>query len=128
MSSHNGESEAGSGLIWFISLLALVSLLSGILVSASHEYLFARKVTDYAEEFALAVKTKMNLDSSLGIADTGRSIFLSTATQYSFTNLRVRSIDLQSGQTVHVVICATWTAPFSMVAGSKDICEQAFAR
>ena len=128
MSSHSGESEAGSGLIWFISLLALVSLLSGTLVSASHEYLFARKVTDYAEEFALAVKTKMNLDSSLAISDTGRSIFLATAPQYNFTDLRVRSIDLQSGQTVHVVICATWTAPFSMVAGSQDICEQAFAR
>lgn len=128
MSSHSSESEAGSGLIWFISLLALVSLLSGTLVSASHEYLFARKVTDYAEEFALAVTTKMNMDSSLGISETGRSIFLATEPQYNFTNLRVRSIDLQPGQTVHVVICATWTAPFSMVTGSKDICEQAFAR
>ena len=128
MSSLNMGDESGSGLIWFISLLALVTLLSGTLVSASHEYLFARRVADYTEEYALAVKTRLNLDSRALISEVGESLFLGTASQFNLNNLKVRSIDLQAGQTVHAVICATWTPPVSFVMGSREICVEAFAR
>ena len=125
---HKTSDESGSGLIWFISLLALVALLSATLASASHEYLFARRVTDYTEEYALAVKTRLNLDSGALISEVGKSVFLATASQFNLQNLRVRSIDLQTGQTVHAVICATWIPPVSFVTGSREICEEAFAR
>ena len=125
---HKTSDESGSGLIWFISLLALVALLSATLASASHEYLFARRVTDYTEEYVLAVKTRLNLDSRVLISEVGKSVFLATASQFNLQNLRVRTIDLQTGQTVHAVICATWTPPVSFVMGSREICEEAFAR
>jgi len=128
VSSHNTGDESGSGLVWFISLLALVALLSGTLVSASHEYLFARRVADYTEEYAVAVKTRLNLDSRALISEVGKSLFLGTASQFNLNNLKVRSIDLQAGQTVHAVICATWIPPVSFVVGSREICEEAYAR
>lgn len=127
-SFHKTGDEAGSGLIWFTSLLALVAMLSGTLVSASHEYLFARRVTDYTEEYVLAVKTRLNLDSRLLISEVGKKVFLETASQFNFANLRVRSIELKSGQTVHAVVCAIWIPPVSLVTGSREICEEAFAR
>lgn len=128
MSLHNFQRDSGSGLIWFTSLLALVALLSGTLISASHEYLYARRVTDYTEELALAVKTRMNLDARSSISDTGRSVFLATVNQFSFAKVRVRSIEMQTGETVHVVVCATWIPPLPLVIGSREICEEAFAR
>jgi hypothetical protein len=115
-------------LVWFISLLALVTLLSGTLVSASHEYLFARRVTDYTEEYVLAVKTRLNLDSKKSVTEVGKSVFLATASQFNLQNLRVRSLEIQTGQTVHAVICASWTPPVSTVMGRKEICEEAHAR
>ena len=128
MSFRNTGDESGSGLIWFISLLALVALLSGTLVSASHEYLFARRITDYTEEYVLAVKTRLNLDSKASISEEGKRVFLATVSQFNLENLRVRSIDLKAGQTVHAVICATWIPPVSFMIGSREICEEAFAR
>jgi hypothetical protein len=120
--------ESGSGLIWFISLLAVVALFSGTLASASHEFLFARRVTDYTEEYVLAVKTKLNLDSRALISEVGKNVFLETASHFSFSKLRVRSIDLQAGQTVHAVVCASWSPPVSFLTGSREICEEAYAR
>ncbi len=128
VSSHNPFDESGSGLIWFISLLALVTMLSGTLVSASHQYLFARRVTDYTEQYVLAMKTRINLDSREMISEVGRGVFLETASQFNFANLRVRSIDIRAGLTVHALICATWSPPVPFVMGSKEICEEAFAR
>ena len=128
VSFRDSKDESGSGLIWFINLIALVALFSGTLISASHEYLFARKLTDYAEEYVLAVKALRNLNPQISVGETGKEIFLVTASQFNFSELRIRSVEEKTGNTIHAVVCATWKPPVAIVLGNKEICEEAFAR
>jgi hypothetical protein len=120
--------DSGSSLIWFISVLALVVLYLGALVSASSQFLAARQVADLTEHFALSLKTQLNIDSTSSIDSLGRNLFAYVAPKYRLDSLHVKSVRLESGKTVHAVICATWQAPFSGINISREICEEAFAR
>lgn len=120
------RADKGSGLIWFICLLALISLFAGTLISASSEFLIARQVTDIAEQFALAVKTRLR--SSANVAEVGKGIFMEIYPQYRLQQLSVRSISLEPGRTVKAVVCASWSSPISFVSAQRQICEVAYSR
>ena len=120
--------DSGSSLIWFISVLALVVLYLGVLVSASSQFLAARQVADLTEQFALSLKTQLNIDSTSSIDFLGRNLFAYIAPKYRLDNLHVKSVRLESGKTVHAVICSTWQDPFPGINLSREICEEAFAR
>jgi len=120
--------DSGSSLIWFISILALVVLYLGVLVSASSQFMAARQVADLTEQFALSLKTQLNIDSTSSIDSLGRNLFAYVAPKYRLDNLHVKSVRLESGKTVHAVICSTWQAPFPGNNLSREICEEAFAR
>ena len=120
--------DSGSSLIWFISVLALVVLYLGVLVSASSQFLAARQVADLTEQFALSLKTQLNIDSTSSIDSLGRNLFAYVAPKYRLDNLHVKSVRLESGKTVHAVICSTWQDPFPGINLSREICEEAFAR
>jgi len=123
-----GQREEGSGLIWFISLLALVSMFIGSLVAASSQFLVARQVTDFAEQYALSIKTSLNQSPNSAIEGLNQILLGKIENVYRFENLHVRSLKLEQGETVHVVICVNWSSPIVSVIASRKICEEAYAR
>lgn len=123
-----GQGEEGSGLIWFISLLALLSMFVGALVAASSQFLVARQVTDFAEQYALSIKTSLNQSPNSTIEGLNQILLGKIANIYRFENLHVRSLKLEQGETVHVVICVNWSSPIVSVVASRKICEEAYAR
>ena len=125
---NKGSEESGSGLFWFVSLLALVAAFAGVLVSASDEFLSSRKLTDYAEQYALALKTQLNLSSSSNLNSLAKSLFIMTSSSEKLTGLEITKVTLESGETVHVEACMDWRGPISPIALEKRICERAFAR
>lgn len=120
--------EQGSGLIWFISVIALVCLLIGVLVSASSQFLAARQVTDISEQYVLSLKTQLNSDLNSSIDSLARNLFAYVAPKYHLDNLHVKSLQLEQGQTVHAVVCITWQAPLTELNIRREICEEAYAR
>lgn len=122
------EKEKGSGLVWFISLLALISVLIGTLVSASSQFLLARQVTDFSEQYVLSLKTLLNQNPSLTIETLSQRLSSQVASNYRFQNLSIKSVSLEKGRTVHAVVCVTWRAPIVIVDGFREICEEAYAR
>lgn len=125
---NNLSEESGSGLIWFVSLLALVTTFAGVSVSASDEFLSTRKLTDYAEQFALGLKTQLNLDPSMNLNTLAHSLFTMTSSSEKLTGLEITKVNLEAGETVHVEVCMDWRGPISPIALEKRICERAFAR
>ena len=122
------QKEQGSGLVWFISLLALISVFIGTLVAASSQFLLARQVTDFAEQYALSLKTMLNQNPSLTIETLSRKLSSQLSSNYRFENLSIKSVSLEKGRTVHTVVCVTWRPPIVFVDGSREICEEAYAR
>lgn len=122
------QKEQGSGLVWFISLLALISVFIGTLVAASSQFLLARQVTDFAEQYALSLKTLLNQNPSLSIETLSRKLSSQLSSNYRFENLSIKSVSLEKGRTVHTVVCVTWRPPIVFVDGSREICEEAYAR
>lgn len=122
------KSEIGSGLIWFICLLGIVTLFSGTLVSASSQYVTSRALTDFAEQFALALKTQLNQEKPGSIDVLAKNLIGQVAGKYHFRNLRLEDVKLEYGGTVHVLACLTWESPFQTVLGEQELCEEAYAR
>lgn len=122
------QKEQGSGLVWFISLLALISVFIGTLVAASSQFLLARQVTDFAEQYALSLKTLLNQNPSLSIETLSRKLSSQVSSNYRVPNLFIKSVSLEKGRTVHTVVCVTWRPPIVFVDGSREICEEAYAR
>lgn len=125
---NNVSEESGSGLIWFVSLLALVAAFAGVLVSASDEFLSTRKLTDYAEQYALGLKTQLNLSPQANLNSLAKSLYTTTSSSEKLTGLEITKVTLESGETVHVEVCMDWRGPISPIALEKRICERAFAR
>lgn len=125
---NNLGEESGSGLIWFVSLLTIVAALAGVLVSASDEFLSTRKLTDYAEEYAIALKTQLNLSPSTNLNSLAKSLFTKTSLSEKLTGLEISKVTLESGDTVHVEVCMDWRGPILPIALEERICERAFAR
>lgn len=122
------QKEQGSGLVWFISLLALISVFIGTLVAASSQFLLARQVTDFSEQYALSLKTLLNQNPSLSIETLSRKLSSQVSSNYRVPNLFIKSVSLEKGRTVHTVVCVTWRPPIVFVDGSREICEEAYAR
>jgi hypothetical protein len=122
------SSEKGSALIWFVFLVAILCLVVLTLASAVHQYLFARELIDFTEQFALGVKTRYQLQPGSNISSLASGLLQEVASQYSFSSLQLRQVSLESGDTVRVVFCARWNSPVSAVSASRTICEVALAR
>lgn len=117
------DKEAGSSLIWFVSLLALTVLILLTLVSSMHQFLFARKLHDYTEQVALAGKTWLLQGVDLGTLEAKLDQLPSFP---SF--LTKRKIDYLDGKTLEVELCSTWVSPITLITASAEMCESAKAR
>jgi hypothetical protein len=120
--------DQGTALIWFVFLVALLCLVVLTLATSVHQYLFARELIDFTEQFAVAVKTRLQLEQGLPVTNVARDLFSVVASQYSFPNLQLRQVSLESGDTVRVVFCAEWASPLREVSASRTICQMALAR
>ena len=120
--------ESGSALIWFIFLVSIVLLVSLTLISAVHYYLATRAMTDFTEEFALAIKAKQMLNEGTSIQTLGSSLLLEVAPEYAFQELSLKSLTLQAGNTVKVVFCSKWESPVTSLINLERICRAALAR
>jgi hypothetical protein len=120
--------ETGSALIWFVFLVVLLCLIVLTLASSIHQYLFARELTDFSEQFAIAIKTRLQLGAGSSVASLAATLISEVAAQYSFDFLQLKQISLESGETVKVVFCAQWNSPVASLDASRRICEIALAR
>lgn len=120
--------DEGTALIWFVFLVALLSLVVLTLATSVHQYLFARELIDFTEQFAVAVKTQFQLEESVPVTSVAKDLLSAVTSQYSFPNLQLRQVSLESGDTVRVVFCAEWVSPLREVSVSRTICEMALAR
>ncbi len=120
--------DAGTALIWFVFLVALLCLVVLTLVTSVHQYLFARELIDFTEQFAVAVKTKLQLEETVPVAFVAQDLLSAVSSQYSFPSLRLGQVSLEAGDTVRVVFCAEWVSPLREVSASRTICEMALAR
>jgi hypothetical protein len=117
------DSDDGSSLIWFVSLLAVVLMVLLVLASSIHQYLFARSLTDYVEQLAVAGKTLINQDVSF--ADLEKRMQQLPHFPQPLTNY---SMSYQDGKTLEVRACSKWVSPIPLVSVSRVVCEKALAR
>jgi hypothetical protein len=122
------RNESGSALIWFVFLVALLSLLVLTLATSIHQYLFARELTDFTEQFALTVKTKLQFQGSSPVVVVANDLLEELAPHMSFDGLQLKQVSLEAGETVKVVFCADWSSPVASIDASRRICELALAR
>lgn len=120
--------ELGSALIWFVFLVALLCLLVLTLAASIHQYLFARELIDFTEQFALAVKTKLQFEVNSPISSIASGLLAEVVPQYSFAGLQLKQVSLEAGETVRVVFCADWESPVTSIDVSRRMCEMALAR
>lgn len=120
--------DKGSALIWFVFLVALLCLLVLTLAASVHQYLFARELTNFTEQFALALKTRLQFSPSADFSGLANGLLFEVSQGYSFPELRLRQLSLEAGDTVRVVFCAKWTSPVNSVDATRTICEIALAR
>jgi len=122
------KEEKGSALIWFVFLVALLCLLVLTLAASVHQYLFARELTNFTEQFALALKTRLQFSPSADLYGLANNLLFEVAQSYAFPELRLGQLSLEAGETVRVVFCAKWTSPVNSVDAARTICEIALAR
>lgn len=120
--------ENGSALIWFVFLIVLLSLIVLTLASSIHQYLFARELIDFTEQFAISIKTRMQLGAGSSVSSLAATLISEVAPKYSFESLELKQISLESGETVKVIFCAKWSSPVTTFDASRRICEIALAR
>ena len=120
--------DKGSALIWFVFLVALLCLIALTLAASVHQYLFARELTDFTEQFAVALKTRLQLQPSSNIVTLSSALLTEVTPRYSFRELQLKQLTLEAGETVRVLFCAKWVSPFSSVDATRTICELALAR
>jgi hypothetical protein len=118
------RSEAGTALIWFIALTVFVAFLALVIVSTIDQFLFARALTDFAEQFAIASKTQLLSEPSQNL----KSISSALWAQIANDDYWVGSVSLESGKTVKVVLCGYWNSPVELISATRRICEVALAR
>ena len=120
--------DKGSALIWFVFLVALLCLIALTLAASVHQYLFARELTDFTEQFAVALKTRLQLQPSSNIVTLSSALLTEVTPRYSFRELQLKQLTLEAGETVKVLFCAKWVSPVSSVDVTRTICEVALAR
>ena len=120
--------DKGSALIWFVFLVALLCLIALTLAASVHQYLFARELIDFTEQFAVALKTRLQLQPSSNIVTLSSALLTEVTPKYSFRELQLKQLTLEAGETVRVLFCAKWVSPVSSVDATRTICELALAR
>lgn len=120
--------DKGSALIWFVFLVALLCLIALTLAASVHQYLFARELMDFTEQFAVALKTRLQLQPSSNIVTLSSALLTEVTPKYSFRELQLKQLTLEAGETVRVLFCAKWVSPVSSVDVTRTICEVALAR
>ena len=121
------KDDSGSALIWFVFLVALMCMLVLTLATSVHQYLFARELIDFTEQFALAIKTKLQYEGSQ-VSSIATAILSEVSPQYSFDGLQLKQVSIEAGETVKVIFCADWNSPVATIDASRRICEMALAR
>ena len=116
--------DNGTALIWFVSLVALVAALALVLVSAVDQFLLARNLTDFAEQFALSCKALLLINPGQDIALSSSKL----AATLKLSGLWIQSANLEQGETVRIVVCSNWSSPVDLISAARTICEQALAR
>jgi hypothetical protein len=122
------KDEQGSALIWFVFLVALLCLVSLTLGASVHQYLFARELIDFSEQFAVALKTRLQSTPNASVSSIGNLLLQEVAPHYSFPQLQLKQLSLEEGETVRVIFCAKWDSPVTAVNAARTICEGALAR
>ena len=122
------KDEQGSALIWFVFLVALLCLVSLTLAASVHQYLFARELIDFSEQFAVALKTRLQSTPNASVSSIGNLLLQEVAPHYSFPQLQLKQLSLEEGETVRVIFCAKWDSPVTAVDAARTICEGALAR
>ena len=120
------KEESGSSLIWFISLLVLVVSICLVLVSSIHQFLFARELKDFVEQYALAGKAYLDRGSSLVSAKSQLENLV--LNMESIRDLAINNFSLLDANTLQVVACAKWSDPLPVIQVSREVCESALAR
>ena len=118
------QSESGTVLIWFIALTVFVAFLALLIVSAIDQFLFARALTDFAEEFAIASKTRLLNEPSQNLQSISSALWAQIATE----DYWIGSVSLEAGKTVKVVLFGYWNSPLELISAARRICEVALAR
>ena len=116
----NFKSEVGTGLIWFINLLAIVVLVLLIMISSVDQFVRVAKYKDFLEQYALSTKSHINLGQTVAQAEQ-KLIPVVRENPYSVTTTL-----LEDGTTVEAHGCIHWEAP--LVIFNRDICLSALAR
>jgi len=120
------QREDGSSFVWFTGLLVVIVMGCLTLALSIHQYLFARQLKDFVEEYALATKTLLIQQKPLPSIKTylDEKVLAVTA----FKDMKIRELSLLDSNTVQVVGCATWNAPMALIQTNREICEVALAR
>lgn len=119
-------SEQGTTLVWFTALLTVVISICLVLASSINQYLLAREITDYAEQFAVATKTLVNQGRNLQLSK--ENLLRATSSKFKNLDLVVKSVNFIDSKTVEVVVCANWRSPTPLVSVERFVCEKALSR
>ena len=111
-------------MIWFIALTVLTALLALTLVSALDQFLFAKVLKDFTEQFAVACKTLFLMEPNQSLSEISSNLW----GQLNTPGFWIESISQEPGQTVKVVLCGNWNSPVDLVSATRKICEVALAR
>lgn len=118
------SSDEGTALIWFIALTVLTAMLALTLVSSIDQFLFAKVLKDFTEQFAIACKTLLLVQPNQSLQTASLSLW----SQLDTPGFWIESISVEQGVTVRVVICGNWSSPVDLVSATREICEVALAR
>lgn len=116
------NSDTGSGLIWFIFLIGILLSVIMVLVSATHQYLYSRVLTDYLEQYAIAGKTLIDSGDNLANANDRLQQYFGTA------EFRITSFRRLDSKTLEVIGCGEWRSPIDLVQANRSVCQRALAR
>jgi hypothetical protein len=97
------------------------------LATSVHQYLLARELIDFTEQFALAIKTKLQYEGSQ-VSSIATALLSEVSPQYGFDGLQLKQVSIEAGETVKVIFCADWNSPVASIDASRRICEMALAR
>lgn len=111
-------------MIWFIALTVLIAMLALVLISAIDQFLLAKALKDFAEQFAIACKTLLVVQPSQSLQNVSSSLW----SQLDTPGFWIESVSIEEGETVKVIVCGNWSSPVDLVSAARKICEVALAR
>jgi hypothetical protein len=120
------RNESGSSLIWFIGLIVVIVMVCLTLAVGVHQYLFARELKDFVEEYALAAKGL--LIQGRDFPSTQNYLNENVLSLVALKDLEIRDISIVDSKTVQVIACAKWESPLSFLSNVREICESSLAR